>query len=64
MTIVASDSGRLLATLPHPAGSSHIVWNPRRPNILAVACKDYAIHLWDVDAARQTGYPPGDLLRH
>ncbi len=52
--VVASDSGRLLATLSHPSWTNHFVWNPRRPSILAVACEDGMIRLWDVDTGEQT----------
>ena len=52
--VVASDSGRLLATLSHPAHANHFVWNPRRPNVLAVACEDNVIYIWDVDTGKQT----------
>jgi WD40 repeat protein/Tfp pilus assembly protein PilF len=52
--VVASDSGRLLATLSHPAHTNHFVWNPRRPNILAAACDDNVIYIWDVDTGKQT----------
>jgi serine/threonine protein kinase/WD40 repeat protein/Flp pilus assembly protein TadD len=52
--VVASDSGRLLAPLLHPSSLNHFVWNPRRPNILAVACEDKVIYIWDVDTGKQT----------
>src|SRR5205823_2697847 len=44
--VVASDSGRLLATLPHPSNVDHFAWNPRRPTVLAVACASGEISIW------------------
>ena len=58
--VVSSDSGQLLATLSHPGLLNQAVWNPRRPNILAVSCEDSAIYLWDVDTGRQTALLRGD----
>jgi serine/threonine protein kinase/WD40 repeat protein len=52
--VITSDSGRLLATLSHPAWTNHFVWNPRRSNVLAVACEDNVIYVWDVDTVKQT----------
>src|SRR5262249_33368854 len=52
--VVSCEEGRLLATLPHPAFPNHFVWNPRRPNLLAVACEDNLIYIWDVDTGKQT----------
>ena len=52
--ILASDSGRLLARLTHPADAHHFAWNPRRPNILAVSCDNGVIYVWNVDTSRQT----------
>ena len=34
--------------------ANHFVWNPRRPNVLAVACEDNVIYIWDVDTGKQT----------
>ena len=59
--VVASDAGRLLATLPHPAHANHFVWNPRRPNLLAVAGEDNAIYLWDVEAGKRTAVLKGEV---
>ena len=58
--VVASDSGRLLATLSHPSHANHFVWNPRRPNVLAVACEDGVIYIWDVDTGKQTAVLKGE----
>jgi serine/threonine protein kinase/WD40 repeat protein len=58
--VVASDSGRPLATLAHPASTFHVAWNPRRPNVLAVACEDNMIYVWDVETHRQTVVLKGD----
>ena len=58
--VVSSDSGRLLATLSHPGPVYQAVWNPRRPNILAVSCEDSAIYLWDVDTGLQNAVLRGD----
>ena len=52
--VVSREAGRLLATLPHPAHANHFVWNPRRPNVLAVACEDDVIYIWDVETGKQT----------
>jgi hypothetical protein len=52
--IVSREKGRLLATLPHTAHANHFVWNPRRPNILAVTCEDNQIYIWDVATGKQT----------
>jgi WD40 repeat protein/Flp pilus assembly protein TadD len=52
--VIAREGARLLASLPHPADLFHLVWNPRRPNILAVACEDNIIYIWDVDTGKQT----------
>jgi serine/threonine protein kinase/WD40 repeat protein len=57
--VIASDSGRLLTTL-HAGGVNHIAWNPRRPNVLAVACEDNVIYIWDVDTGKQTMALKGD----
>ena len=59
--ILASDSGRLLATLSHPAYAHHVAWNPRRPNILAVACEDGVIYVWNVDTSQQTAVLRGTM---
>ncbi len=50
--IFSRESARLLARLPHPSDTEHVVWNPRRPNVLAVACADTVIYIWDVDAGK------------
>ncbi len=34
--------------------TNHHVWNPRRTNLLAVACEDNVIYIWDVDTGKQT----------
>jgi WD40 repeat protein/Flp pilus assembly protein TadD len=52
--VVASDSSRLLTTLSHLTQTNHFVWNPRRPNLLAVACEDNVIYIWDVETGKQT----------
>jgi serine/threonine protein kinase/WD40 repeat protein/tetratricopeptide (TPR) repeat protein len=52
--IVTCEGARLLATLPHPAHPNHFVWNPRRPGLLAVACEDNVIYIWNVDTGKQT----------
>jgi serine/threonine protein kinase/WD40 repeat protein/Tfp pilus assembly protein PilF len=52
--VVLREGARLLATLSHPAWANHFVWNPRRPNVLAVACEDNMIYIWDVDTGKQT----------
>src|SRR5262249_14273821 len=58
--VVSCEGARLLAALPHPAGANHFVWNPRRPNVLAVACEDGVISVWDVDTGKQTAVPKGE----
>src|SRR5262249_51815849 len=52
--IVSCEGARRLATLPHPEAANHFVWNPRRPHLLAVACDDNVIYIWDVDTGKQT----------
>jgi serine/threonine protein kinase/WD40 repeat protein/Tfp pilus assembly protein PilF len=58
--VFASDSGRPVATLPHPAVVFHFVWNPRRPNLLAVACEDNVIYVWNVETGKQTAILKGE----
>jgi serine/threonine protein kinase/WD40 repeat protein len=58
--IIAKDTARLLATLPHPQLVFHFAWNPRRPNVLAAACEDGAIYIWDVETSNQTATLKGD----
>ena len=55
LLIVAAASGHLLTTLSPPGQVEHFVWNPRRPNLLAVACfyKDI-IQVWDVETGKPT----------
>ena len=53
-------SGAVLAKLPHSHGCFHLAWNPRRADVLAVACEDSAIYLWDVRTRRQTVVLKGD----
>jgi serine/threonine protein kinase/WD40 repeat protein len=73
--VITSDSARPVARLPQPASVFHFVWNPRRPNVLAVACEDNVIYVWDVDTGKQTAvlkdtyngiiiayHPNGELL--
>jgi serine/threonine protein kinase/WD40 repeat protein len=60
MKVIASDSGRPVATLPHPAAVFHFVWNPRRPNLLAAACEDNGTYIWDVDTGEQTALVKGE----
>jgi serine/threonine protein kinase/WD40 repeat protein len=49
--IIACNTNRRLATLRNRA-PNHLAWNPRRPDILAVACEDSQIHLWNVATGR------------
>jgi WD40 repeat protein len=61
LKVSASDSGRLLATLPQPAGVGQFVWNPRRPNVLAVVGNDRVISVRDVSTGRQTATFRGEI---
>jgi serine/threonine protein kinase/WD40 repeat protein len=58
--IVVGDSGHLLASLPLPAPIDAVTWNPRRTNLLAVACEDGMIYVWDVEAGKQTAVLKGE----
>jgi serine/threonine protein kinase/WD40 repeat protein/Tfp pilus assembly protein PilF len=59
--IVASDSGRLLATLSQPSlNADHFAWNPRRPNLLAVAYGTGVISVCDVEKGQQTAILRGE----
>jgi serine/threonine protein kinase/WD40 repeat protein/Flp pilus assembly protein TadD len=58
--IVSCEGARRLATLPHPAVADHFVWNPRRPHLLAVACEDNVIYIWDVETGQQTATLKGE----
>jgi serine/threonine protein kinase/WD40 repeat protein len=58
--VIDSDSARPVAGLPQPARVFHFVWNPRRPNVLAVACEDGVIYVWDVDTGKQTAILKGE----
>jgi serine/threonine protein kinase/WD40 repeat protein/Tfp pilus assembly protein PilF len=51
--VVSRSEGRLVAALPQAAAVNHFVWNPRRPNLLAVACENNLIFIWDVDSGKQ-----------
>ncbi len=46
------DSGDVLAELPQPSPVEAIEWHPQG-NMLAVAGRDRAIYLWDVDTRKQ-----------
>jgi serine/threonine protein kinase/WD40 repeat protein len=52
--VIAVDDGRVLAELTPPAPAFHVAWNPRRPDLLATACEDRVIYIWDVDTGKQT----------
>ncbi len=59
--VIDPDTGRLLATLHHPANiSSNLTWNPRRPDILAVACEDHGIYIRDVNTGGQRAVLRGE----
>jgi serine/threonine protein kinase/WD40 repeat protein/Tfp pilus assembly protein PilF len=58
--VIASDSARSVARLPQPASVFHFVWNPRRPNVLAVACEDNVTYVWDVGTGKQTAVLKGE----
>jgi WD40 repeat protein/Tfp pilus assembly protein PilF len=60
--VLSGETGRLLAALSHRAPVWSFVWNPRRPNVLAVACQDRRIYLWDVDTRKQIRIIPCDSL--
>jgi WD40 repeat protein len=53
VSVVSCEGARLVTTLSH-MDNNHFVWNPRRPNVLAVACEDNLIYVWDVDTGKQT----------
>lgn len=59
--VCETGSGRLLTELSHQGGSSHIAWNPRKPDVLAVACEDSVIYLWDVATRQCIGVLNGAL---
>jgi serine/threonine protein kinase/WD40 repeat protein/tetratricopeptide (TPR) repeat protein len=48
--VIDRDTGREVAQLANPSGVHHIVWNPRRPNIVATACDRGPICLWNVES--------------
>jgi WD40 repeat protein len=52
--IISRAEARRIATLPHPADAEFLAWNPRRPNVLAVACGDGLIYIWDVETGKRT----------
>jgi eukaryotic-like serine/threonine-protein kinase len=58
--VIARDSGRVYPELPQPAVVNHFVWDPRSPQILAVACENGTICLWNVDSRQQTGVLRGE----
>jgi serine/threonine protein kinase/WD40 repeat protein len=58
--VVGADDGHVLAELANPASASHLAWNPRRPNLLAVACEDGVIYVWDVEIGQQTAALKGE----
>jgi serine/threonine protein kinase len=58
--VIASDSARPVVRLPQPGAVFDFVWNPRRPNVLAVACEDGVIYIWDVDIGKQTAVLKGE----
>jgi WD40 repeat protein len=53
-------SGHVVVELTHPDGVFHVAWNPRRPNLLAAACEDYAIYIWDVETRSRRNALKGD----
>jgi WD40 repeat protein/Tfp pilus assembly protein PilF len=59
--VIASDSARPVARLPQPASVYHFVWNPRRPNLLAVSCEtNGVISICDVDTGKPTTIIPAE----
>jgi serine/threonine protein kinase/WD40 repeat protein len=58
--VIAADDGRVLAELAQPAPAFHLAWNPRRPNLLALACEDGVIYVRDVETGQQTAALKGE----
>jgi serine/threonine protein kinase/WD40 repeat protein len=51
-------SGRVVATLPHPAGVQAVAWHPAG-QLLAAGCDDHRIYLWDGASGERRGVLEG-----
>jgi serine/threonine protein kinase/WD40 repeat protein len=51
-------SGRVMYSLPHPAGVQAVAWHPRG-QLLATGCDDHLIYLWDGSSGERQGVLEG-----
>jgi WD40 repeat protein len=50
--VIDAADGRILARLHHPERVSHLAWHPEK-DVLATACFDFNVYLWDARSGRR-----------